>query len=258
MTKYISIGSMAQTAVTSALLAVLGYTGDTAILDGPEGFWRLFGGDAQRWNPERLISGLGREWRAPPAWYKRYPCEVLIGVAAGRLTEIVRQNALQPGEIEGIRFASLPVLANACHRAIELTTHIDAQFSVPYALAVAAHGIPAGAAWQQETTMRDPAIASLMRRVDVEVHPDALNAEAMKRVVSVGELPSLLEVRARGEVFTVGGIEEPRMSEDDVVEKFVSAASPVLSKRKVEAVRRGLLDLEKVEDINPFMDLLSW
>jgi 2-methylcitrate dehydratase PrpD len=37
MTKYISIGWVAQAAVTSALLAQLGYTGDRAILDGPEG-----------------------------------------------------------------------------------------------------------------------------------------------------------------------------------------------------------------------------
>ncbi len=38
MTKYISIGSLAQTAVTSALLASHGYTGDRTILDGPDGF----------------------------------------------------------------------------------------------------------------------------------------------------------------------------------------------------------------------------
>jgi 2-methylcitrate dehydratase PrpD len=257
MTKYISIGSVAQTAVTSALLANLGYTGDMTILDGPEGFWRLFGGDAQRWNPDRLISGLGDEWRAPPAWYKRYPCEVLIGVAAGRLVEIMRRNQLSPDEIDAIRFASLPVLANACHRATELTTHIDAQFSVPYALAVVAHGIPAGPAWQQESAMCDPAIARLMRRIEVEVHPDALNAEAMKRVTSVGELPSLLEVRARGEVFTVDGVEELRMTEEDIVGKFVSAASTVLTPHKVEEVWQSVLDLENVEDINLFMELLS-
>jgi 2-methylcitrate dehydratase PrpD len=257
MTKYISIGTVAQTAVTAALLASLGYTGDTAILDGPEGFWRLFGGDAQRWNPDRLVSNLRREWRAPAAWYKRYPCEVLIGVAAGRLTEIMRQNALQPDKIEGIRFASLPVLANACHKATELTTHIDAQFSVPYALAVAAHGIPAGSTWQQDTTMRDPAIARLMRKIEVGVHPDALNPEAMKGVTSVGGLPSLLEVRARGEVYTVDGVEEPRMSEEDVGRKFIAAASSHLATQKLEKILKAVPDLENLEDINLFMDLLS-
>src|SRR5262249_37826825 len=161
-----------------------------------------------------------------------------------------------PDEIEGIRFASLPVLANTCHRATELTTHIDAQFSVPYALAVAAFGIAAGPAWQQDVTMHDPAIAQLMRRIEVEVHPDAINPEAMKRVTSVGELPSLLEVRAGGEVFTVDGVEELGMSEENVVAKFVASASTQLPVHKVEAVRRAALELEDVADINLFMDLL--
>jgi 2-methylcitrate dehydratase PrpD len=257
MTKYISIGWLAQTAVTSALLARLGYAGDTAILDGPEGFWRLFGGDRERWDPERLVEGLGMDWRAPSPWYKRYPCEVLIGVAAGRLIETMDRNNLSAGDVERIRFASLPVLANACHRASELTTHVDAQFSVPYALAVAAHRVPAGSAWQQDSTMRDPGIARLMRRIEVAIHPDALDLEAMKRVTSVGELPIRLEVHARGEVFTVDRIVELRMSDDDIVEKFAAAASGVLPARKLEAVREAVLDLENVADISLFMDQLS-
>jgi 2-methylcitrate dehydratase PrpD len=257
MTKYISIGSLAQTAVSSAQLASLGHTGDTAILDGPQGFWRLFGGDAARWDPERLVDGLGKEWRALAPWYKRQPCEVLIGVAASRLTAIIAAHGLSPEEIDGIRFASLPVLANERHKATELATHIDAQFSVPYGLAVTAHGIAAGSAWQQESTMRDPSIARLMSRIVVEIHPDALNPEAMKNVRSVGELPSLLEVRARGETFTVDGVEELRMSEDDIVAKFASAAATVLPADKIEAVHRAVLDLENVEDIRLFMDPLS-
>jgi 2-methylcitrate dehydratase PrpD len=169
----------------------------------------------------------------------------------------MRQNELQPDEVEGVRFASLPVLANACHKATELTTHIDAQFSVPYALAVAAFGIPAGPAWQQDTTMRDPAIARLMHKIEVAVHPDALNPEAMKVVTSVGELPSLLEVCARGRVFTVDRVEEPRMSEEDVGRKFIAAASPHLATHKLEKVLKAVPDLENLEDINLFMELLS-
>jgi 2-methylcitrate dehydratase PrpD len=256
MTKYISIGWLAQTAVTSAVLADLGYKGDTAILDGPEGFWRLFGGDAARWNPERLLSGLGDTWRSPLPWYKRQPCEVLIGVAASRLADILVTNDLAPHEIERIRFASLPMLANSCHTAIKLATHIDAQFSVPYALAVTAHSIAPGPAWQQESTMRDPAIGRLMERIDVGIHPEARSPEAMKRVTSVGELPCSLEVLARGEIFTAGRLEEPRMSEDELVRKFVSAAA-VLPSRQIDAIVRDVLDLENVTDVNAVMQHLS-
>ncbi len=221
------------------------------------GFWRLFGGNRSLWQPDRLVDGLGHDWHARPAWYKRYPCEVLIGVAAGRLEEIMRQNELQPNEIESIRFATLPVLANECHRSTQLISHIDAQFSVPYALAVAAHGIPAGPAWQQATTMQDPSVARLMDRIEVEVHPGALDSEAMKRVTSVGELPNRLEVRARAQLFAVDGVEELPMNEDEVASKFASAASTALPAHRWRAVRDAVLDLENVTAINQFMDLLS-
>ena len=256
MTKYISIGSLAQTAVTSAQLAGLGYKGDTAILDGPEGFWRLFGGDAARWNPEKLISNLGETWRAPQPWYKRQPCEVLIGVAASRLSDIIARNDLSPREIERIHFASLPVLANRCHTTTRLATHIDAQFSVPYALAVTAHGIAPGAAWQQGATMDDPGIAGLMELIEVGVHPDAKSPEAMKRVTSVGDLPCSLEVFARGEWFTANRTDEPRMTEDELVGKFTAAASGLASSQ-VDAIVRSVLDLEHLSDMSAITDSLS-
>jgi 2-methylcitrate dehydratase PrpD len=256
MTKYISIGWLAQTAVSSALLASLGYRGDTEILDGPEGFWRLFGGDEGRWDPERLIDGLGETWRAPRPWYKRQPCEVLIGVAASRLADIVAAHDLSPQDIDRIHFASLPVLANSCHTAVELATHVDAQFSVPYALALTAHRIAPGPRWQQDSTMSDPGVRRLMERIEVGIHPDARSPEAMKRVASVGELPCLLEVAARGQRFTAGRLEEPRMSEEEIIAKFAKNAE-TLAPPKADAIQSAVLDLENVDDVSAVMANLA-
>jgi len=253
MTKYISIGWVAQTAVTSALLAELGYTGDRAIFDGPQGFWRLFGGTPEKWDAERLIARLGEEWRAGKPWYKPYPCEVLIGVAINRLRDIMRENDLAPGDIEAITFRSIPVLATPCHTTTSLTTHVDAQFSVPYALAVAAHGIEPRPAWQDERTMRDPDIGRFMEKISVGIQTQS---ELAKQATSVGHIPLHLEVAAKGKRYSIERVES-FLNRDQLAEKFEKNASTRLPAANVDAARRLILDLDSLEDVSRMVESLA-
>ena len=257
MTKYVSTGWVAQTVVTSTLLADSGYTGDPGILDGDQGFWRLFGGDPERWDPERLTRGLGETWVARKPWYKPYPCEVLIGVAVNRLLEIMREQALGPEEIEAIEFESLPVLATPCHTTTSIETHVDAQFSVPYVLAVAAHGVEVGPAWQDATTIGDPRIQRFMEKVRVGIHPSAREGiGSSEPIESVGHIPCSLQVVARGRRFDADRLEEPPMSEAALIEKFEGNAATALSAPQVERARNLILELEKLEDVSELMSCL--
>jgi 2-methylcitrate dehydratase PrpD len=58
--KYGPAGWMAQGAVTTTLLAEMGYHGDTSFLEGDYGFYVQNGAD--NWNPDTLTVGLGRDW----------------------------------------------------------------------------------------------------------------------------------------------------------------------------------------------------
>ena len=249
MTKYVSIGWVAQAAVMSALMAQEGYTGDTGILDGPEGFWRLFGGTPERWDPARLTQGLGKQWNARRAWYKPYPCEVLIGVAINRLIEIMRKNGLSPDDIEEVEFRSLPILATPCHTTTEIVTHVDAQFSVPYALAVAALGIEPGPAWQDERTIRDPAVRHFMGKVRVGVHEAEIAAPgSAKQASSVGQIPCHLVVKAHGKELTIDRTES-FMTQHQIQTKFERNALSRLPSSCVENGKSTILDLETVEHV---------
>jgi 2-methylcitrate dehydratase PrpD len=73
MTKYGPAGWAAQAGVTSALLAEMGFTGDTAIFEGKRGYWRFTG--RLEWNPERVVEYLGREWKQKIT-YKHYPAGI--------------------------------------------------------------------------------------------------------------------------------------------------------------------------------------
>ncbi len=255
MTKYIPAGWVAQGSVTAALLAALGYTGDPRILDEPQAFWRFFAGDEARWKPERLVEGLGTVWRTAAPWYKPYPCEILIGMAVNRLYQLMRENGLAPDEIEGMEFKSLPLLANGCHTSTNVVSHVEAQFSVPYALAVAALGFEPGPAWQAAGTLSDPGVKRMMERVAVGVHPDAEAwAKGQGSGSAYGVIPCSLVVTARGRRFDADPDEEPGMTEDEIIAKFAKNAAAVLPPAKAAAAQAAILGLEGLADVSTLMD----
>jgi 2-methylcitrate dehydratase PrpD len=74
MSKYGSLGWGAQAGVTAALLAEMGFRGDTDLFDGEYGFWRYIGKGKGEWNMEGVAEGLGQKWRCHKIQYKQYPC----------------------------------------------------------------------------------------------------------------------------------------------------------------------------------------
>ena len=73
MTKYGPAGWAAQAGVTSALLAEMGFTGDTAIFEGDRSFWRFTGNT--EWDARRVLENIGREWKQKMT-YKHYPAGI--------------------------------------------------------------------------------------------------------------------------------------------------------------------------------------
>src|SRR5205823_3919835 len=137
-----------QAAMAAASLARLGHTGDIQMLDdGEHGFRRMIG--SSRWAPERITPAIGVEWNFPAEQsYKPYPhCRILHG-PLDVLIDIVETHDIQPSEIESIKawvegWVMKPLWTN---RKVEHVT--QAQFSMAHGLALGAHRIPVGKAWQ--------------------------------------------------------------------------------------------------------------
>ena len=89
--------------------------------------------------------------------------------------KIIDENRLMPQDVERVRvllslLAEEPVWHNR-----QIKTHIDAQFSVPYVFAVAAHRVRVGADWQDLDTITRPDIQDFMNKVTFDTHPDCLS-----------------------------------------------------------------------------------
>jgi 2-methylcitrate dehydratase PrpD len=256
--KYTMPGPVAQTGLTAAYSAEYGHTCDRTILDDAEYGYRRFIG-SERWEPAALVDRLGADWLFPKEQsYKPYPhCRVMHG-PFDALTEIIERNSIEIDEIDAIRcwgeaWVGQPVWQNQ-----RVDRPHEAQFSISHGLAVRAHMIPPGKAWQQPETLHNPSVLALMKKVTFAGHPDYLTSITG----DPSARPTLVEVDARGETFsasrshpkgTPSSDPSTYMTTNELVDKFRANALGVLSAAQVDNLVDGLLNLEKIEDVQPVM-----
>lgn len=266
--KYAPSGWMAQAGVTTALLAEMGYRGDTSFLETERGFWAMNGSPA--WDPSKITDGLGRHWICMNAAYKYWPTCGFYQSPLDAFTRLIDEHDLQPGEIEDVvysieEFASIPKYLTT-----EPNDHVEAAASGPYVFAVAAHRIKRGPGWQDKALLDHPGIRDFMKKVRHEANP---RSEALRRLdIEENGLPYLrhrparVTIRARGQVFDLSvdfanwlsmGVEEYRPTNEGLAEKFRANAEIVLSDTNAgEAIDR-IMSLEDLDDVSVLMATLA-
>lgn len=102
MTKPFHAGHAARGGVIAARLAAHGLEGDPAALEGPTGFFALFGFDAAA--PERVGPSLGNPYdlAAVGLSVKRYPCCYATHRAADAALELRDEHRVHPDEVEEV------------------------------------------------------------------------------------------------------------------------------------------------------------
>ena len=245
--KYGAPGWQSTGAVTAALYAEMGYTGDLTQLDDAEnGFWYFAG--YQGWRPEKITAELGKTWLySYRMHYKPYPCCALFHGALDCFYDILEKNNLQAEEIKSVHIHGRVGMDHPLYGNREIKTIADAQFNPRYIFAVAAQRVPAGIEWLDAATMTNPEILRFMDRVTFEENhkPNA---------------PSRCDVFARGKTFTAekefsrGTVGTPAaMADDEITEKFRHNAARVLSRDKTERAVRAFLKLEETGNISQLM-----
>ena len=252
MFKYGVPGWQSTGAVTAILLAEMGYTGDTWVLDAENGFGYFSG--YTYWQPELILEDIGKTW-----WfnhrlhYKPYPC---CGVFHGNLDcfyDIIEQNNLMPEEIESVKVYLRGPMNPKPLSLKELENMSAAQFSPPYVFSVAAHRVPRGPEWHDKATVRNPKILEFMNKVNIVQHTGYEKALAQDPLAA----PSKCEVAARGQVFTVERVQrrgtrrsETEPADDDLIAKFRHNAERILTQGKINRAVNIFMEMEKLDNIS--------
>lgn len=246
MTKYESAGWLSTGGVTAALLAEMGYAGDTTVLDGEYGFWRFFG--SEKWDPDVIMEKIGEKWLFIETKYKFYPCCHCMQSSLDCFNSIIDQNNLMPEEIESVKVFCHPLVERPIWRNNELTSNTATQFSVAYVFSAAAHRVKLED-WQDSDMIENKKLLDFMKKVTYQAHPRFAEGRprssvGMVEVMAKGKVLREERKYAKGTSFTDVGA-----TDEELIEKFKRNASRILTRDKIDEAIKSLLDLEKLENI---------
>jgi 2-methylcitrate dehydratase PrpD len=163
MIKRLHLGRAAEAGVVAARLAQRGYEGPPSVLEGRYGVLDAF---CEETDASLLTKDLGERWEVERLAIKRYACHVTSHVPVQLLRGFVEQHGFAGDDIAGIAVdASAKVVSH--HSNQDPGDIMQAQYSVPSNLALAAYHDPRDPDVFNDRTIADPRLRDLMRRVRV-------------------------------------------------------------------------------------------
>jgi 2-methylcitrate dehydratase PrpD len=255
-TKRFHAGWAAHAGLMAALLAREGFTGPGTILEGKFGFLKSYSPEG---SPEKVLEDWGKPYQVMRTSIKPHACCRYNQGPIDGILELMRKNRIVAGDIAqvtlGILKAGFALVADPEERKRRPESIVDAQFSAPFAAAVA---ILHGKAFFGEYSLENiasPEVRALMGRVRCVEDP-SLEAEfPAKWPASVTITLKSGEAFATRVEYPKGDPENP-LSWEELIEKFHFLSAPVFTPEKREEIVRRVRRLERAEDIATFVSLL--
>ncbi len=237
-TKRLNPGWAAHAGIVAARLAAAGFTGPATVFDGRFGLLHSHTSAPFR---AALLAELGDQLQIMTVAIKPYGCcRYNHGLIDGMLR--LRRAGLRAEEIAGIRLgvlsAGAPLVADPIDRKRDPRNTVDAQFSAPFAAALALVRGAATAAEYDDRALADPTIRSLLARTEC-VRDPALDACYPARWPAWVEVRTLDGRALRAEVEYATGEPENPVPRDALVAKFVELAADVLCAAIPDGQQRG-------------------
>ncbi len=248
-TKRLNPGWAAHAGIVAAHLAATGFTGPASVFEGRLGLLHAYS-DAPR--PERLTERLGERYAVLAVSIKPHACCRYNHGLIDCVLALRREHGLHPDDVERI---SLGVLSAGALLVAEPITEkraprnvVDAQFSAPFAAAVALARGAAGLDQYAQANVDDPVIRSLMARTDCARHPslDALYPAKWPAAVEI----TLRDGRVvRHRIDDATGEPANPVARAALVEKFRGLASAAIPPDTAAALAERILRLDDERDL---------
>jgi len=240
-----NFGSAASVGVLAALLAKRGFTGPRDILDGETGFWRMYGSD--QCDFEKMTRGLGSNYEILNVSFKPYPCCRWIHPCIDATLKIIEEYRISPKDINEIKVKTFSAIVEPPYDAFTPKSMLEAEFSVPYSIAVAIYGVEIGPKWYVEDTLKNPSIIELAKKVKLERNEEAERLFP-KKMLSIVEIKSKLgtyEIR----VDTPKGDPKNPLTDHELENKFQKLARATTNINKIKEAIKLIKNLEEIEDV---------
>jgi 2-methylcitrate dehydratase PrpD len=244
----------AESAVKGVELAIAGLVGPQAILDGPQGFWRMMGSD--QFDSQFLVDGLGQDWQLRHASFKAWPVCRWLHSALAAFEQLRHQHAFSAEHLDAIDVAGSQRLVDD-FAVIQPTNETDTQFSMPWALACLALRIP-HQQWSHATTRSNPQVQSLAHRVQLR------SDNQLEQWMTQHRRPICqVTVQVNGKRITAPqvsyppGCEENPLPDSVILDKFLdNLRGHISSATQRQQLLDNLLALENCDDVSAVLEPL--
>ena len=265
-TKRMHPGKAAQSGILAALLARKGYRGPATVFEGKYGFLNAFSFE-RTYDAGKITEGLGEVFMGHETAFKPYPCCRFLHQVIDGVLDLVRQHRVKPAEIEEVRVRTFQVgidtLMKPEERRYRPKTIVDAQFSIPFAVAAAIVRQRVSLSEFTEESIRDPMILEMASRVKGEEDPESTRAYPERFPTSIDmrmkdkrNLSSYVDVPS-GDPMKKEYLEDPSRFHNEIIAKFLQIVStvPPFSDRGKEIVAQ-VQEIDDAGDISRLMGLL--
>lgn len=243
-TKRLHPGHAAAGALTAVGLAKHNYVGVRKPLTGRFGLFKVFTRDATP-DPERLTTGLGREWQTLANAIKPYPlCHANHAFAEAAIL-LAKEHNLKPADVRKgtalLHPRQVAVVAEPIARKRRPGSDYDAQFSVYYSIAAGLKRRAFGLAELEPAVLADAEITALSERIGYDIDPNSRFPKSYSGELHL-ELADGRKVMKRIDV-NLGADSRP-LSSADIVAKY-RANTARLTAAPCRRIEEVVLHLER-------------
>jgi 2-methylcitrate dehydratase PrpD len=250
-------GHAAMCGVVSALLAKGGFTSPTTVFEGEDGFIRAYS-YKDIYDVNKMTDNFGDKWEMEDTSIKVHSCCRFSAPLADCGVDLYKRG-VKPEDVESILAKvnkySIKVLCVPEERKYNPETEVDAQFSLPYAIAC---GMVKGRESLFEFTeeaIKNEAVRALMQKVKYVLDPEA-------EAVYPRYYPCTVIVKTKDGREIVSHVDYPKgdpenpVNFDETIVKFQLFAGQTIGKNKSDRVIEYVRDLDKLDDIGKLISCL--
>jgi 2-methylcitrate dehydratase len=245
-----------QSGIFAALLAQKGYEGPEHVIDGKEGLADTL--DKNNFDLNILTDDLGGSFRITRCSMKAFPTEALTHSPMSAVIKIMKANNINKKDVEQVTIRTVARAADILSDPSKYDPHTreTADHSLPYCIAATiVDGTVTPESFKEEKIM-DQDLRSYLTKIKVVAYPDY--EETFPELKKAGvEIKTTAGESFQIEVdYPLGDYREP-MDDDTLYAKFDSMVTPETGKEKRDKIVETILNLEKLDDISDFTNLLS-
>jgi len=255
--KPLQAGHPAMGGVLAASLAEKRFIGAGTIFDGPNGLIRAFSFKDQ-FDYGRITDTLGKKWEMKDTSIKMYACCRFCGPVFDCALDLYRQGVRSNNVkrvVAKVGDFSIKMLCNPVEQKLRPVTHVDAQFSLPWAIATAICKNNGGIDNFGVEALKDPQVLAMAEKVVWEFDPaaEAMYPRAYPATL-IAELNDGRMLQAHVD-YPKGDPENPA-TKTEIISKFHSLTGKHLDKARREKIIDTVDRLDELANIAELADLI--